>query len=107
MQAGKLRHSIVIQEPTESNVGGVNTVTWDAYATVRAGVMPKRGGEYWAAKQVQEKEPMIFIIRYCSGITRKMRVLYNDKYYDIQDVMNIGRRNRWIHLITTAYETQG
>ena len=107
MKAGNLRHKIVIQEPTETNTGGDVITTWATYATVHAEVMPDRGGEYWAAKQVQEKEPIIFIIRYCSGITRKMRVLYNDKYYDIQDIMNIGRRNREIHLITTAYETQG
>lgn len=106
MQAGKLKHSIVIQQPTKSNVGGVSTIEWSEYDTLRARIMPKRGSEYWAAKQVQEKEPMIFIIRYCSGITREMRVYYNEKYYDIQDVKNIGGRNREMHLITIAYEIQ-
>lgn len=106
MQAGRLRHKIVVQQPSNSNVGGVNVETWSTFDTLRADVMPQRGSEYWAAKQVQEKEPKIFIIRYRSGITSKMRVLFSEKAYDIQSVVNVEERNREMHIITTAYDIE-
>ena len=66
--------------------------------------MLQQGSEYWAAKQTLTKEPMIFDLRYCSGVTRLMRVLFDYKAYDIQDVINVDERNRRMYIVTTAYD---
>jgi len=67
-------------------------------------VMPQAGSEYWSAKQTQEKEPVIFKIRYVAGITQKMRISFNSKIYDINSIVNVEQRNREILLITEEYE---
>ncbi len=104
MRAGELRNSIIIQKPTETNAYGKVTSSWATHATVWAKVMPQSGSEYWSAKQRQEKEPVIFKIRYVAGITQKMRVSFNSLIYNINSIVNVEQRNREILLITEEYE---
>jgi len=104
LRAGQLRHSIIIQKPTDANTYGKVASAWATHATVFAEVMPQTGSEYWSAKQTQEKEPIIFRIRYVAGITEKMRVSFNSKIYDINSVVNVSQRNIEILLVTEEYE---
>ena len=106
MQAGKLRHKIIIQEPTKSNVGGMSTLTWSTYATLHADIMLQQGREYWAAKQVLAVEPLIFDLRYYGGVTQEMRVLYDYKAHDIKSVVNVDERNRRMYIVTVAYDIE-
>ena len=105
MRAGQLRHTIIIQRLTATNTGGVITHAWAEYDTVRAEVIqpPARfaASEFWAAQQVQDEEAVTFKIRYLSGVTQKMRVLYNYKAYDIKGVVDVKGRGREMMLIAT------
>ena len=104
MRAGQLRHSIIIQKTTQTNAYGKITNSWATHATIFAEVMPQTGSEYWSAKQRQEKEPIIFRIRYAAGITEKMRVSFNSKTYDINSIVNVSQRNIEMLLVTEEYE---
>jgi SPP1 family predicted phage head-tail adaptor len=106
MKAGTLKHQIIIKYPTEVNTGGEIISTWVEFDTIRAEVLPKRGSEYWAAKQLIDEEPKIFHIRYLEGVTAKMRVYFNDIAYDIKHVQNVEMRNREMLLVTVKVEGQ-
>ena len=105
MRAGQLRHTIIIQQVTETNTGGVITNVWSEYDVVRAGIESGAarfaGSEFWAAQQVQDEDVVVFRIRYLSGVTQKMRVLYGYKAYDIKGVQDVKGRGREMIVYTT------
>lgn len=96
MRSGELDRLITIEQATEStDAYGAPTLTWDPPANswqVWAQVKPIRGQEYFAAQQVNARVDTTFRIRYRSDITTKMRISYGGEYYDIQSIIELGRR---------------
>lgn len=87
--AGKLNRQITIQQRTQGKdaEGGI-TDTWSDFATVWAKVAHLSGNERRATQsggQMLEARTE-FTIRYLSGITNAMRVLYEGKHYNIRHV---------------------
>lgn len=81
---GRLDRRIVIQESTETkDVYGQPVKTWATLATVWAQVDDKSGGETYQAEQLTAYRKTVFVIRFRSGIEERMRILYNNRYYDI------------------------
>lgn len=103
MRSGKLRHEITIQALTsmQDSYGG-QTESWSTFATVRASVEPLQGREYFASQQVQAEVTTRFRIRYLSGVTPKMRVLYDGRTFNVASVINPNERNHELHIM--AYE---
>ncbi len=94
MEAGALRHKVIIQQPTETtNSLGEITPSWTTFATVWAEILPLSGKEYWSSKQVNSEVTGKIRIRYKSGITPKMRVKYGTRIFNIEAVMNYLERN--------------
>jgi SPP1 family predicted phage head-tail adaptor len=79
MQAGKLRHRLAIQSPTEIIVRGELSVTWNTVATRWAQIEPLTGRELWNARQVQPDITHRIELRHDSSIpiTSKWRLLLN------------------------------
>lgn len=104
MQAGKLRHRVVIQQPAESqDAYGEPDFTWSTFATVWASIEPGRGQEYEQAQTVQQSITHRVMIRYCPGVTTQMRVKYTDRrgqtrYFDIEAVLDYQERGRTMEL---------
>lgn len=100
MRAGKLRHSITIQQQsTTQDSYGQQVETWTNVATVWASVEPLRGKEYFESKQEKAEVTTKITMRYRDGILPKMRVVFGSKTYDIQDVINLEERDRELHLM--------
>lgn len=100
MRAGELRHRVTIQQPVESrNSFGEVTVTWQDVATVWAAIEPLRGREFWEARQTVAEMDVRIRIRYRSGITPKMRVVWGSKVYDIESVIDVESRRKELHLM--------
>lgn len=95
MQAGKLRHKLVIQSRTEApdSIGHMVS-TWSEFATVYGSVEPLIGREYLAAQQVQSEVSHKLRIRWLNGATTKMRVLFGSRVFDINSVLNVEERGR-------------
>jgi SPP1 family predicted phage head-tail adaptor len=87
-QAGLLRHRVTIQQVTEARdtFGGIER-TWATLATVWAAVEPLSGREYLAAKQQEAETTTRIRIRYRSGITSQMRVIWGEASYEIVSVI--------------------
>lgn len=86
--AGSLDQRITLQQ----RVAGVGTLgqaaqSWTPVAEVWARAEPLRGREYFAAGQTQSEVTVRFTIRYRSGVTSGMRVVWRGQAYDIASVI--------------------
>lgn len=100
MRAGTLRHRVEIQAltVTEDDIGN-QIYEWQTIATVCASIEPLKGREYWAAAQIQAETTVKVTIRYLAGITPSCRVVFKDRVFDIQSIINVEERNRELVLM--------
>ena len=105
IESGKFRHYISIQTPTETRDDyGEPIVTWPTtYHNAWASIEPLKGYEYWASQQVNAEVTSKITMRYKSGITPKMRVVWGDHTYRILSIINEEERN--IQLTLMVEET--
>ena len=96
---GELRHRIIIQKQIIStNVNGFEKESWEDHQEVWAAVSNLHGREFFAAAQVQAENTVKFTIRFLSGIDTKMRISFQDKYFNITAVDNIKYKNKYIEI---------
>lgn len=105
MRAGQLRNRITIEQytSTRDTMGG-EVKTWATVATVWASKAHQTSREFFAAAKVNAEITDLFIIRYRSGITPKMRISYDSKYYDIIGADDPDGRRRELHLPSRVVE---
>jgi SPP1 family predicted phage head-tail adaptor len=106
VSARDLNVKIRIQyKTTAKNDNGFPVETWHDLGGVNPGDVIIRwakwqwlhGSEFWAAAAVQSEVAAEVTIRYVSGITPDMRVLYKDKAYEIiPPIDNVLEQNRFI-----------
>lgn len=89
MNAGNMDRKIVIQSLTD--FGGGNK-QWDTFATVWANKRILTGREFYAAQQRQSETNVVFEIWFLENVNSSMRISYDNKYYDILYLEEIGRR---------------
>ena len=91
---GKRDQRIIIQVSTSTtDEFNAPTVTWSTFATVWASVADSSAGSYekYESDQLTAVRNTMFNIRYLEGVKEKMRILYDDRFYDIE---YIGRPDR-------------
>ncbi len=105
MRAADKRHKIVIQQKTAAspavNAYGIEQFTWTEFTTVFAAVEHLSGREYWNAKQVNAERTVRFRIDFKSGVIPRMRVNYDARNFDVEQVINPQENRRDMILITT------
>lgn len=107
MRAGHLRHTLVIEQPTESQDGhGQAVPTWSTFATVPGSLEPLNGREIFAAAQVQAEVTARARIRYLEGVTAKMRITCESKIYAITAVIDRELRHRELELLLAEGVTE-
>jgi len=107
MQAGKLRHRVTIEQPTETqDAYGSVVQSWATLATVWAAIEPVTGRERFATTgDVRYAENEVHIrIRYRDDITPKMRVVHGSDVYNIRAVMDRWGRGQELLLRCTVAE---
>lgn len=94
MKIGKLRHRVILQrkEITEDELKQ-QSETWVDFAYIWAAIQPLSGREYFSARQETAQVTTRITIRYLKGVTPDMRVLFNEKVYEILSVINLDERN--------------
>lgn len=99
MNIGALDHRVKLQTASRvTDSAGGWTVTWADTATVWASVEPVSGREPFVAQQLQGHVTHKVLIRYRSGITHDMRVLFGTRKFDVQAVINDKERNETLML---------
>lgn len=97
MQAGRLRHRVVVQSMGEPIVepGGGFTETPITVATVWASIEPatSRSVERRVGAQVEATITHLVTMRYLAGVTTKMRLLFGLRVFQIRGLQNLDERN--------------
>lgn len=102
IRAGKLDRQIIIERQAETvAASGAVSKTWTPAATVRAELVQRSADEYLAGYGEAENGNAVFRIRYLAGITTADRVTFDGVNYDIDEIVELGRR-RALELHTVA-----
>ena len=97
MRGGKLRRRVNIEQQTLVQDGTGNPVpTWNAFAAnVPAEIVEASGREILQAGQVNPQRRLIVSLRYMTGITPSMRIVYGTRtFYIDSPPLNVNERNR-------------
>lgn len=94
MKIGKLRHRAILQrkEITQDELKQ-QTETWVDFAYIWAAIQPLAGREYFSARQENAEVTTRITIRYLKDVKPDMRVMFNEKVYEILSVINQDERN--------------
>lgn len=87
----KIRIDSPIIEDGEANSDEI--VGWTPVCNPWAKVTHRQGQEVYEADRNTAKGTTVFNIRYRTGITEKMRVVYQGGWYDIFSVKPVGRKS--------------
>lgn len=107
MRAGALRHNVTIQQLTEAddNQGGY-TSTWTTFATAAATVAPVKGEEMLEHKKLESTITHKIFIRYISGVTAKMRIVFGSRTFEIVGApRNFDERDVYLEIMATELVT--
>jgi len=100
MEAGRLRHRVLLQSVSEGrDTAGAIVETWSDIAEVWGSVEPLRGDEFFESQRVDAELTYRIRIRYRPGLKSKDRVLYDSRTFDIRRVININERRAETHLM--------
>ncbi|WP_328591732.1 phage head closure protein [Pararhizobium mangrovi] len=93
MRAGKLDRTISLERQTETVAdSGAISKTWTKIATVRAEIVTASMHERLTGYGEAENGNVVFRIRYLAGLTTADRVTYDGKHFDLDEIVEIGRR---------------
>jgi SPP1 family predicted phage head-tail adaptor len=105
MRAGQLRHTIAIQQRTQTtdNMGGY-TEAWAAVtgmSAVPAAVWPLKSSERLEEAKLELSTTYRIRIRYRPGVDASMRIYWSDKSktFNIISITNLDERNRVIEFL--------
>lgn len=96
---GEMRERVTLQSPsrTPDGAGGAN-VAWTSGASVWAKVEERRGQERLAGERLAAEAAFALTIRYRSGISTQMRVLWNTRVLNIVSLRDPDGRKRFLEL---------
>lgn len=99
MNAGTLKHRLTILIPYQLyNWGGGGTISWITYATVWGEIIPLRGKERFDDDKIKADISHVIKIRYKKGITPSMRITFNDRIFDIKNILNKKEEDRELQI---------
>jgi len=93
MQSGKLDTPLEVQQPTEvaDDYNQLKITGWTKYVDLMGERITKQVNEQDEAEQLVAIQIVIWRVRYCSGITEKMRLKEGSNYYNILGIEPLGR----------------
>lgn len=95
MRAGRLRHRVTIQKPTEGDADsyGDTVASWSDVATaVPAEVTTLSGREAYQANQVHPEATVQVKMRYRSDVTTAMRLVHDGRTLSIDGLLPDARK---------------
>ena len=108
MNAGKLRHRLIIQKRGEDQGAyGAMVETWEQVAVIWAAIEPLQGREFIAAQSTQSETTGKIRIRYRSDVTTAMRGVFGEKIYNFLSIINQDQRNRELIIYTSEGLNEG
>jgi SPP1 family predicted phage head-tail adaptor len=101
--ASRLRHRLTLQQEVQTPDGaGGSQRTWENVADLWAEintVIHKFGDEKLVAGQMQSAITHKITLRYRTGITTGMRFVYDERAFNIRNIMNVQENNEILELL--------
>ncbi len=96
MEAGKLRHRIVIQQPVESEptATGQRDVTWVKFDKAWAEITSTPGNEGLDVRTINAQMSHRVRIRYRAGLQTTFRVLWGTRLLSLNSIVDVDNRRR-------------
>ena len=95
-----LNRRVIIQSVTRTSDGqGGYTEVWATFATVWASIVPMKGYEKFQAAKLETPVSHKMMMRYRSGVTTAMRILWGTRVFDIKEVLNMNEDNSFLQII--------
>lgn len=100
-KSGPLRHSVELQEHIEMEQRGDGSIVprWRTKLTVFASVSPLSGRQLERAQQIAGKVTHEIVMRYIPGVTRQLRLKFNDRFFTVAAVLNTNEQNVELRLL--------
>lgn len=100
VRAGRFDKVVKIQrQTTKANSYGGVVQSWEDLATIRASIEPLQGREFFSGA-IQLGDTISRIrIRYRQDIDRTMRVVYQNRYFEITNIIDSKERHEELQLI--------
>jgi SPP1 family predicted phage head-tail adaptor len=102
---GKLRNKITIQNTDLSaDTYGGYTTSRSSYITAYAQITPKTGKQIFSdttGERIQNPQEFEFTIRYRSGLTTSMRILFGSRTFNIKSIHNDNDYDKYIKILAT------
>ena len=102
MKTGDLRKQIALQQehPTADGAGGY-TLGWTTMTIVWGDIAPVTGREIYTAGHLEGHVTHKITLRWRSDITvtTDMRLIYNNRAFNICAVMNKDEANQWLEIL--------
>lgn len=95
MNLGQLDRRISIEQATQQQDGYGQVVPqdWTVFANAWAKYTPLSGDEAQGdANRETQRSTVKFTIHYIAGVTATMRIVYQNAYWDITRIVELGRR---------------
>lgn len=100
--AGEFDQRVALQSLTSAQSSmGDEAGVWSTNATVWARVEPLRGMAYFAAGQAQRTSDHRITIRWRSGVSAGMRLLWRGEPYAIDAALDVGGKKERLELMCT------
>lgn len=103
IRAGKYNKSVILQrrdyEKERKSGYGSSRPFWKKFTEVRASVEPLQGREYFSGPFQMGENIVRVRIRYIDGVTRKMRIKYGNRVFDIYSVIDSMESHRELQLM--------
>ncbi|MBX9877630.1 MAG: phage head closure protein [Candidatus Obscuribacterales bacterium] len=108
MTAGKLDRRITFQsyKQERQRSGAAKAGQYEDFCTVWAAAKEVRSTERLLSMQMNALIDMEFWIRFRDDILKTMRIVYNERYFNIFTVEEIGRR-KWLRIVGTEVNNLG
>ena len=99
VSVGRLRYLADLQKATiTSDGGGGNAETFSTIAKIFIDIRPVSGDEKDRQGKVQGQTTHKIHTRYRKDMQIDYRISYQDRLFQIQNILNIDERNRWYEL---------
>ena len=99
MNIESLNKRITIQNFTTTiNENGFEEQAWVDYKTIWSSVSNLFGREYFSAMAVQAEKTIKFTIRYTKDIDESMRIVFQNKIYNITFIDNVKYDNIYLEI---------
>ncbi len=100
MNAGKLKHRIILEIPARSkNSFNEWITTYTTWWTGWGEILPAVGSSYYASKQLDANVDGVVKIRYREGVRPDMRIKYGNRYLSIVSIVQPQESRRELHLM--------